>query len=163
MTKIFWGNQYVTKFNCDGRKRTKFQRFVLYVKYYLIQSAKVCIALWILVGVFHAGAKFIPQTPVYAEREVVKEVAIKSPVLDRIAKCESGNMHMKDGQVILNANNNGSVDAGVFQINVKIWGKVAASQGLNLMIEKDNREFANYLYRHFGTEPWIWSKSCWNK
>ena len=98
-----------------------------------------------------------------APEKVLVEVPVKAAVMDRIAMCESHNMHMKNGQVILNANKNGSVDMGVFQINVSIWGKKAAELGFNLAVEKDNRAFVQYLYENFGTEPWVWSKGCWNK
>ena len=82
------------------------------------------------------------------------------PVLERIAKCESGASHVdKNGQVLINATR----DVGYYQINVAIHGKKATEMGLNLFIEEDNKKFAEYLYENFGTEPWVHSKKCWNK
>ena len=164
MTKIFWGNQYITKFNCDGKKRTRMERFVLKTKYYLLQSFKVCIALWILMGVFHAGAKFIPQTPVYAEKIVEVTVKNKVPVMERIAKCESGGQHVdkKTGQVIMRSNTNKTVDVGKYQIN-SIWFKKAGELGLDITKEKDNEAFAYWLYENRGTQDWYASKDCWSR
>jgi hypothetical protein len=99
----------------------------------------------------------------YVDREVIKEVQVMhAPVLDRIAKCESGGVHKRNGQVIFNANTNGSVDIGLYQIN-SIWNSTATKMGLDLTLESDNKKFAEYLYTTKGTEPWYSSKSCWNK
>ncbi len=114
-------------------------------------------------GAFQLGSNFYGET-VYAEKEVKVEVPVKAPVLERIAKCESGNKQFKsDGSLVINNNSNGSKDVGVFQINVNVWGLKAMELEYNLTKEKDNRAFAQYLYENFGTEPWVHSKSCWNK
>ena len=100
---------------------------------------------------------------VYAEKVVEVTVVAKAPVLDRIAICESGNKHIdKTGQVLMKTNDNKSVDVGVMQIN-SIWFKKASEMKLDLTKESDNRAFAQYLYANYGTEPWVWSKGCWNK
>lgn len=119
-----------------------------------------------IVGVIYlygyaAGASTITyKAPEIKEVELVKEVTREAPVLQRIAKCESGNTHYdKNGQVLINK----SQDIGVMQINVPIWGKKAHDMGLNLAVEEDNRKFADYLYENFGTEPWIHSRKCWVK
>lgn len=110
---------------------------------------------------------FFPRTNtvvVTKEIEVVKEVTVKAKVLERIAQCESGNSHYdKNGQVMLNGNKNGSSDIGKYQINTRIWGKKATEMGLNLAIESDNETFAQYLFNTYGSEPWIWSRPCWNR
>ena len=109
------------------------------------------------------GSAYIPRT-VYADREVIKEVEVKAPVMERIAKCESGGKHFApSGQVIVNVNNNKTYDIGKYQIN-SIWNKKATELGYNLYIEKDNEAFAMWLYRNYGSEPWSASKAnCWNK
>lgn len=123
----------------------------------------------IIVGIsymiYYLGGKFNSEI-VYRieEKEVVKEIEVEAPVLDRIAKCESGGNHYaKSGQVLVVGNSNKSVDVGKYQINAQIWGAKATELKLNLFVEKDNEEFAKYLYRTHGTEPWVWSKKCWNK
>lgn len=97
--------------------------------------------------------------------EVVKEINIKAKVLDRIAQCESGNKQFdpKTGQVILNANTNGSVDIGVMQINDHTWGLKAQAMGYNLTVEADNRAMADWIYQNRGTVDWEASRHCWNR
>ncbi len=104
--------------------------------------------------------------------EVVREVEKerKASVMERIADCESGDngkrgtaMHMKNGKLITNTNKDGSVDVGIYQINMKYWALKAMEMDLNLTKEADNIKFAYWLYDNHGTEPWVWSKSCWNK
>lgn len=122
----------------------------------------VAILIIVLVGVYYYGTT--KSEIEYKQVEVVKEVEIDAPVLDRIAKCESGGNHYaKSGQVLVVGNTNKSVDVGKYQINAQIWGAKATELKLNLFVEKDNEEFAKYLYRTQGTEPWVWSKKCWNR
>ncbi len=112
---------------------------------------------------YRIGGELNPAT-IYTKAEVVVEVPIKAPVLERIATCESGGSHYdKNGQVQFNANTNGSVDIGKYQINNKAWGKKATDMKLNLVVEEDNKKMAQYIYETHGTEPWYSSKKCWNK
>lgn len=142
---------------------TRFQVF----KYHLIRFVRKVVIASFLIGVvygsFQVGRITTEPRIVEAIKEVKVEIDSKAPVMERIARCESGNMHFKNGQVIINVNTNGTYDMGVYQIN-SIWNKKAGEMGYNLSIEKDNREFANYLYKNFGTAPWDASrKNCWNK
>lgn len=115
-------------------------------------------------GAFKSGSLASEAQVVYAVKEVIKEVAVvDAPILDKIAKCESGGTHYKNGQVVVNGNTNGSVDIGKYQINLSVWGATATKMGLDLAKEEDNKKFAEWLYANKGTEPWVWSKSCWNK
>lgn len=164
MTKIYYGRDLIGRFTCDGKKRTFKQRLVLYTKYYLIQSAKVCIFLWLLMGAFQAGIRLMPQQLVYAEKEVVKEVRLKAPVMERIAFCESGGQHIekKTGQVIMRSNTNKTVDVGKYQIN-SVWFKKATELGLDITKEVDNEKFAYWLYENRGTNDWVYSRDCWSR
>lgn len=124
----------------------------------------VAILIIALGGVYYYGTTRSEVIYKVEQKEIIKEVEIEAPVLDRIAKCESGGSHYaKSGQVLVVGNNNKSVDVGKYQINAQIWGAKATELKLNLFVEKDNEEFAKYLYRTHGTEPWVWSKKCWNK
>lgn len=125
------------------------------------------IILALVIGGIYASRYYtIYSTPakiIYKTEIVEVEATSTTPVMERIAICESGNKHLgKSGQVLMVTNDNKSVDVGVMQINT-IWFTKATELGYNLTIEKDNRAFANYLYSNFGTEPWVWSKGCWNK
>lgn len=109
---------------------------------------------------YQAGAFFHPQIA-YADREVPVEV-IHSPVLDRIASCESGNTHYdKNGQVIVRANTNKTVDIGRYQIN-SVWSAQAHKLGLDLTKDEDNKEMAEWIYLNVGTSPWSASQKCWH-
>lgn len=159
-TKIFNGNQYVTKFNCDGKKYSKFQLFKIRCKQALVILILLGVASGVVSGSFWIGRYTTDPITVEAIKEVPVEVETPSPVMERIAKCESGGRHTHNGQVVFNANSNDSVDIGLFQIN-SLWSKKATELGYNLTIEKDNRAFAMYLYKNFGTSPWSASSKCW--
>lgn len=135
------------------------------MKYRAYKFGKHTLRLSLISGLgyvaFMAGAFLNPITT-FATVEKVVEVEKNSPVMDRIQKCESPTGHYKNGQVVTRANKNGTVDTGAFQIN-SVWNETATKLGLDLTKEEDNKTMAYYLYRHYGTEPWVYSKSCWNK
>lgn len=125
---------------------------------------KLIIIVMVLVTIAYFVGGKLTHTIVYQTNEVIREVELEAPVLERIAKCESGNSHFaRSGQVLVMGNSNKSVDVGKYQINAQIWGAKATELKLNLFVEKDNEEFAKYLYRNYGTEAWVWSKKCWSK
>jgi hypothetical protein len=157
--KVFWNGRrlkdiypYATKFQVFKYRVGRMIRTVL---------KSMLVVVLVFVGLL-IGSQYMPRE-VYVSQPVIVEVESKSPVLDRIAKCESGGQQFTNGQITLNGNTNGSVDIGKYQINNAVWGKKATAMGLNLAIEKDNEAFALYLYKNFGTEPWKYSKGCWNK
>jgi len=159
-TKVFFGDKRLKDVVVGATKWQVFKyRFVKMVR-------KVAIASFIIglvYGSFHLGRKTTQPEVVFADREVMVEVEKESPVLKRIAVCESGGSHYnKDGQVIMRANTNGTVDTGKFQIN-SVWNKKAGEMKLDLTKEADNETFAKWLYANKGTEPWYSSKTCWNK
>ena len=124
--------------------------------------AVVAVAGSMLFGAYKAGGHYNPKV-VMAERVVeVEKPGEIPPVMKRIAKCESGDIHFKDGQVLMVSNTNKTVDVGRYQIN-SIHSKTASTLGLDLTDEKDNERFAMHLYKTQGTEPWVYSKGCWVK
>ena len=157
-THIFFGNQHIDSFNCDGKRYTKWQLFKIRVKNFF---KKVLFWSIVILAIALTVQYFRWAYPTTITKEVVKEVIvnqeIKYPILDKIAFCESGNKHFdKNGQVLVRGNTNGraSVDVGTWQINVMYHGKKATEMGLNLFNEKDNRTYAVYLFETHGTEPW---------
>jgi hypothetical protein len=159
-TKLFYGD---TRLKDVYVGATKWEVFKFRTARRVRKLAIICFMLDLLVGGYELGSLH-PKT-VYADREVVKEVEVdaKSPVLDRIAKCESNNTHFaKNGQVLVKVNTNGTTDTGKYQIN-SIWGAQATKLGLNLYDEHDNEAFAKWLYANKGTEPWSASAKCWSK
>lgn len=141
---------------------TKWQVFKYRVRRFMIQLAWCLVLALVVVGIFEAG-RYINPPIIYTQQEIIKEVPAKLSVMTRIAKCESNGSHYaKNGQVLVSGNKNGSVDVGLYQINT-IWFREATDMGLNLFVEKDNIAFANHLLDKYGTEPWVWTKPCWNK
>jgi hypothetical protein len=166
-TKLFFGNQYVESFNCDGKKYTKWQ--IIKIKTKIFMKKILFWTLVVLIGI-SIGQYFKWAYPTIITKEVIKEIMVNQevnyPVLDRIAKCESGNSHYdKNGQVLVRGNTNGrsSVDIGVFQVNAMYHGAKATEMGLDLTKEADNRAYAKFLYQTRGTVDWKASESCWNK
>ena len=164
--KVFFGNQFVKTIEVDGKRYTGGQAFKIkatrMIKRILTTGALTVGVAWIAVSFLHIG--LANAKTVQVEKEVIKEVRIKAPVMDRIAKCESGNTHLdpKTGQVLMRANTNKSVDLGRYQIN-SVWHKKATELGLDLTKDLDNEKFAYWLYENRGTEDWYSSKTCWSK
>lgn len=160
--KVFYGDKRLKDIYPHA---TRFQ----VMKYNIAQfMRKVFI---VMVGTAFTTIIFIIMKDVYITKELeklngyipeVEETKELPAVMQRIATCESGNKHYKsNGQVVTNANNNGSVDIGRFQINEKIWGKKAGEMGLDLTKEEDNIKFAMWVYENYGTEDWYASRGCW--
>ncbi len=157
-TKIFHDNKLIEKFVCDGKKVTAHpvKGFISFI----LKGSFVFMCIYTFGYVFTLlGATNMPRI-VHAEKIVEVPVKEIPPVMKRIAKCESKGLHYWDGQVVVRANTNKTVDIGKYQIN-SIWNDTASKMGLDLTKEKDNEAFAMYLYETHGTEPWVYSKSCW--
>ncbi len=143
--------------------KTKFQIFKYKAKRFFKRLFITVAVLAIVIGIYKLGGLLNPAT-VYTKAEVIKEVTVKAPILDRIAKCESGNRHYdSNGQILVKGNVNKTVDVGRFQINNYYWGAKAKELGLDITREEDNRKMAEWIYENKGTEPWSSSKPCWNK
>lgn len=154
--KIFHSNQYI-KIRSFGRKVVK------WTKRSILSAGVITLAGWLIYG----GTVYekMNSKPQIVEAQVTVEVPIEtpSPVMDRIAQCESGSSQIaKNGQVLIKTNVNGTTDIGYYQIN-SVWGAQATKLGYDLSVEKDNKAFAMWLYKNSGTEPWYPSKACWNK
>lgn len=120
----------------------------------------------VLGSIVIAGKMLSTDTVTVAQAEVV-QLPVQAPVLDRIADCESGNgkprsaMHYKNGQVLLKANTNGTIDIGKYQVNLTYWGAKATELGLDLTKEADNKKMAEWIYANKGTGDWSASHQCW--
>lgn len=128
-----------------------------------------------IILIFMAGSYLNPTTVTRAI-DVVKEVDPSYPVLDKIAKAESYNSQFctkeivaksgchkyEIGSVLIHVNGNGTYDIGRYAINSTHLAE-ALKLGYNVYEEKDNFEFAKYLFRNFGSEPWSASKLTWSK
>lgn len=131
-------------------------------------TKRVAIVALVLAGAYGLGAVTNSTHTVIAKHNTITE-QLQSPVLDRIADCESGDgtkgsaTHMYKGQVITNGNKNGSVDIGKYQINLDVWGDKATSLGFDLATEEGNTAMAQWIYLNRGTGDWYSSQKCWKK
>ena len=166
MTKIFYGNQYVESFKCNGRVLSKTKRFFLQlqdsVKRITLALGFVSLIGWSVV----IGGKINTNTnTVYAEKEVIKEVGIKFediPMLVKICKAESGGKQFKvNGDVVRGVVN--PSDIGYCQINEYINNDEARRLGYDIYTEQGNKDYAVYLFLTRGTEPWNSSRNIWCK
>lgn len=143
--------------------KTKWQLFIYRVKVFFKVLFWGVVIMGVLIGIYELGSLNSSKI-VYKQKEVIKEIPIKAPIMERIAKCESPTGHYgKNGQVTVRANKNGTVDIGSRQINNYYWGAKATEMGLNLWIEQDNIKMGDWIYQNYGTEPWSSSKKCWSK
>lgn len=84
------------------------------------------------------------------------------PILEKIAKCESGYKQFKANGDVIRGKINPS-DIGKYQINEYINNDLARKLHFDIFTEQGNHDMAVYLFTHQGTEPWNSSKSCWSK
>lgn len=98
-----------------------------------------------------------------ASRAQIVEPTPQVPtILQKIAFCESHNRQFNaDGTVFMGVLN--KLDTGKWQINQKYWLKKSQELGYNIFTLSGNTQMALWIYQHNGTQPWAWSKSCWQK
>jgi hypothetical protein len=130
----------------------------------ILAQAQLIIAAWAIEAKNIVTEVWANMDNTAYERTLVVEVeAPEDPavIMEKIARCESGGTHYrKDGTLIKNVNNNGTIDFGKFQIN-SAWEAKAASMGMNIYLPEGNEAFAYWLYDTRGTEDWYSSKHCW--
>lgn len=130
---------------------------------------KITAAVFIINAAIVAAATVaFSTTTVTASTETIT-LPLQTPVLDRIADCESGNgtansasQYAPSGQLLISPNTNGTVDIGKYQIN-SVWFKQATAMHLDLTKEADNKAMAEWIYANKGTGDWSSSSHCWNK
>jgi len=161
MSKWYYTRDEVGKFT---GKLTLMKKISNHIKLKLWFLAKVCVLAWLIVGGIKVGQHVTPVNTVYADREIIKEVRVKAPVMERIAKCEAGGQHGEKatGQVVMRSNTNKTVDIGKYQINT-VWFKKAHELGYDVTTEKGNEDMAYWLYENRGTNDWYASRDCWAK
>jgi hypothetical protein len=164
MTKIYQGRDIIGRFTCDGKRYTRWQLIVLKAKIAFKRLLLVSFVFGVIYGAFQVGRVTTEPVKVFADREVVREVKGKAPIMERIAKCESGGSHIDKitGQVLMRSNVNKTVDLGKFQIN-SVWFKKATELGLDITKEVDNEKMAYWIYENRGTNDWYASRDCWSK
>lgn len=157
-TKVFYGNQFTGTIDCDGRKFTRWQRF-LYRLGKKVKTIVIALAIITAIGYAYVGGV---NTKITKASDMATSTPVQiAAVMQRIAKCESGDsQYDKNGQVLIHINSNSTVDVGRFQINT-VWESQATKLGYDLTKNEDNRQFALWLYENKGTQSWESSAKCW--
>ena len=153
---------------------TKWQLFRNRVKVFFKVLFWGIILISVLVGIFEAGKYTSPKTNLTNTVITIKEEDSFPPILRKIAKAESydsqfcteeivkkkGCHSYEVGSVLIHVNDNKTYDIGRYAIN-SIHLLEARNLGYDVYKEKDNEEFAKYLFENYGSEPWYCSKSNW--
>lgn len=125
----------------------------------------------ILAGLLVAGLMCIPGTVVAPQEPAVQTEKDATDVtlpneLRRICSCESTGSpnneprHYDENGNVLRGRINPD-DIGKCQINLFYHGERAADLDIDLFTEEGNERFALLLYNEQGSQPWYWSRSCW--
>jgi hypothetical protein len=101
------------------------------------------------------------QVKVKTTEEIIAEHFADTPILKRIAACESENRQFNADGTLLRGWMN-PLDVGVMQINEKYHLSTATKLGLDIHTLEGNVDYAKYLYSTQGVKPWIHSSSCWD-
>lgn len=103
------------------------------------------------------------QVRVKTTEEIIAEHFIDTPILKRIAVCESHNRQFdeKTGMVLRGFVN--SQDVGVMQINERYHLEDAKKLGLDIHTLEGNIDYSKHLYKTQGVKPWVHSSNCWDK
>lgn len=161
--KVFWNGKLLREIYPHA---TAFQVFKFRLKRFIRKCIIVSFSIAIIWVACIIYSNLNPAI-IYTKAEVIKEVEAKSPIMQRIAGCESqgnaklsGTQFDKNGQVLMRSNTNKSVDVGKYQIN-SIWFAKATELGLDVTIEADNEAMAMWIYKNRGTGDWYSSRNCW--
>lgn len=154
---------------------TKWKMLKYHTAMFARKVAMVAILVISITGTFIAGSYFMPTIKTQTV-EALKQVDPDYPILDKIARAESYNSQFctqdivnkkgchkyEVGSVLIHINSNGTYDIGKYAIN-SIHLADAMKLGYNVYQENDNFEYAKYLFRNQGSEPWSASKVNWQK
>jgi hypothetical protein len=103
-----------------------------------------------------------PAEQIISVQQYVKNYFSKTPILARIAKCESQyRQYTTNGDLL--RGREVREDVGVMQINETYHKAVSAKLGYNIYSMEGNLAYGKYLYDHQGTAPWSASAPCWDK
>ena len=157
-TKIFYGNQFVTKFYVGHL--TKWQRFCRKFEKYAKRTIVVG-GIFTAIGWAYVGGIMTKMTT--ADTKIIYMQSTSTPaMLLKICKAESGLRQFDSNGNVLRGKVNPS-DIGYCQINEPIWNDKARKLGYDIYTEQGNKDMALWIYNNYGDSPWDSSKSTWNK
>lgn len=112
-------------------------------------------------NVAEASSGIPEQVKVKTTEEIVDEHFKDTPILKKVASCESQNRQFdENGNVIRGFQN--SQDVGYMQINEKYHLQTSIKLGLDIYTLEGNLDYAKYLYKTQGLKPWVYSSYCWD-
>lgn len=94
--------------------------------------------------------------------EIVNEYFKETPILSKVAYCESRYRQFDSNGNVLRGMVNSS-DVGVMQINEYYHLSDSKKLGLDIHTLEGNLAYAKNLYERQGIAPWVHSSPCWNK
>ncbi len=103
---------------------------------------------------------YMPITDSAHVKEFVADYFADTPILAKIASCESHNRQYNSKGDVLRGEKN-RFDVGVMQINELYHLEDAQELGINIYTIDGNVAFARHLYEKFGAKPWMSSSGCW--
>ena len=99
-------------------------------------------------------------TKVKTTEEIIAEHFADTPILKKIAFCESRYRQFnEDGTVLRGVVN--PKDVGVMQINEKYHLEASKKLGYDIYTLEGNIDYAKDLYSKQGSRPWVHSSHCW--
>ncbi len=102
------------------------------------------------------------QVKVKTTEEIIAEHFKDTPILKKVAICESQNRQFDETGKVLRGKVN-SQDVGAMQINEKYHLKEAQKLGLDIYTLEGNLDYAKHLYKKQGVKPWVHSSKCWDQ
>jgi hypothetical protein len=100
--------------------------------------------------------------PIVSVEQYVKNYYSKTPILARIAKCESQYRQFATNGKVLRGREVYE-DVGVMQINETYHKATSQKLGYDIYTLDGNLAYAEYLYERQGTQPWSASAPCWDR
>lgn len=157
-TKVYENGVLTTRFHQKRSKVGRFDSFKASVKRAVRKTLQAAVVVAVIAFAFAIGGAFYSTSTITVSANTIET---PSPILDRIAFCEShGHQLNPSGQVLLNVNTNGTVDIGKYQIN-SIHEAEATKLGDDLFTLEGNTAYAKYIYANKGTGDWASSQKCW--
>lgn len=101
------------------------------------------------------------QVKVKTTEEIIAEHFKDTPILKKVAACESHSRQFNEDGTVLRGWVN-SQDVGVMQINEKYHLQAAKKLGYDIYTIDGNIGYAKHLYATQGVKPWVHSSSCWD-
>jgi hypothetical protein len=103
------------------------------------------------------------EVKVRTTEEIIAEHFKDTPILKRIAFCESQNRQIDEKTGVTLRGTVNPQDVGLMQINEKYHLEASKKLGLDIYTLEGNADYAKHLYVTQGVKPWVYSSTCWDR